>query len=408
MEASRKGVGASRQDALRDGSVNGAGDRSRAEKGPQDPRSTINFCFTLAVHYDDGDQADDDYWTGNNIWAKARGMNAKIVQVGGGYPVVFDGALNWTGSDRGCTGPRSGLLQGDFDFQLTSSGRVRNMNIDVKAADSGYRAKYEWRDYGGSGRNTSDVPVGTRGNAYAAVAYAAAVHNGGVSGNLVVETRSSRGSSVGGDISMDDAKLFLAPGDEQMKRVIAHEMGHVVGGWGSELNHGDAIDYSFTDAATGLCPSAADGHTLQSREYSSTAMAEGWANFYAADIWNSHDQDDCSLAFFGTAVDCEAGQWGYPVKYMENKCENLFNVVVFDGFGVELDWMRAFWDVHTDGNQSADHAALHSWMARQSWGKCDGYFWLNDSANEIGGELDHDWDNAKTRNGVDWWANYCG
>jgi hypothetical protein len=42
-------------------------------------------------------------------------------------------------------------------------------------------------------------------------------------------------------------------------------------------------------------------------------------------------------------VDVESGTAIFPASYMENNCTSD----TIDGYGVELDWVRHFWDLHT-------------------------------------------------------------
>jgi hypothetical protein len=72
---------------------------------------------------------------------------------------------------------------------------------------------------------------------------------------------------------------------------------------------------------------------------------EGFADFYAADVWNDHDQTDCQYQVGSAGYDCEDGTGtSFSNGWLESQC-----ATTHDNRGVELDWMRVFWAVHTMG-----------------------------------------------------------
>jgi len=122
---------------------------------------------------------------------------------------------------------------------------------------------------------------------------------------------------------------------------------------------------------------------------------EGWAHFVAADVWNSGEhsggQPTGWLVYWGTGnplINVEAGQggcaampgdpegfrrqyadaclsagWAADVNCATGDCDNV---------GVELDWMRAWWDFHTDDGLPGarpDHADLQEVIDDATWTK---------------------------------------
>ena len=86
-----------------------------------------------------------------------------------------------------------------------------------------------------------------------------------------------------------------------------------------------------------------DGHATSSKELQSCAMEEGFGSFYAADAFNDHGQTDCMFRIALTTINCESESFAHPLALMETRCPQPFA-----GFGNETDWMRTFWDLHTD------------------------------------------------------------
>lgn len=146
---------------------------------------------------------------------------------------------------------------------------------------------------------------------------------------------------------------FAEPQDSS-KFVIAHEYGHV--------NQGATQTGSIANDCTW---NMQGGHGMTTKEFMSCAMTEGWANFVSADGWNDDSAGaggklrywgDCrgsstiDIESSGDAADC-------VVKYLEN------NFTGYGGRGTELDWMRTYWDYHTNDQTShPGSAASHTQM----------------------------------------------
>ena len=115
-------------------------------------------------------------------------------------------------------------------------------------------------------------------------------------------------------------------------------------------------DHNPYNYASTLCDETTSGsHSINSQEWAGAALSEGYSQFYAADVWNTHADHgaNCQFRYYKLmggdrkTVDCEdnsANTAEFPGKYAENwPCDTPL-----DGTGVELDWMRFFWDFHTN------------------------------------------------------------
>jgi hypothetical protein len=177
-------------------------------------------------------------------------------------------------------------------------------------------------------------------------------------------------------------------------------MGHAIGdfGTGGKLINGNVSMNSAT------CPATANDHSIGSQEWVSGAMIEGWGHFFAADVFNDDSEADCGFEYYKTtfsdsspAIDCESGNSPYVLAYMENECGPTV-----DNRGVELDWLRQFWDVHTNGGGISFNTMLTTWINNaNTWTNTTAYDELDAEANSVGGTLNANWDGMKSANGVD-------
>jgi hypothetical protein len=79
----------------------------------------------------------------------------------------------------------------------------------------------------------------------------------------------------------------------------------------------------------------------------------------------------------------------------------------YDGNGVELDWMRAFWVVHTRGSSDPTMNDLLRWIdaaddgTNPSWTDTNIYNLLDAEAARRGGTLNANWNFAAADHGID-------
>ncbi|MCC7111033.1 MAG: hypothetical protein IT382_17195 [Deltaproteobacteria bacterium] len=189
------------------------------------------------------------------------------------------------------------------------------------------------------------------------------------------------------------------------KFVVTHEFGNNVIRFATTMPNGSCA-YSVPP---GSACSSTDSHNIGSKEYQGCAFDEGGAHFYSADIWNNHNETDCSFKYYKNTgsnpaqpvIDCEASPadyssgMSYPVNYLESICPSPFA-----GMGVEGDWLRAFWDVHT--NQSTDptfNDIKNWWDTSDGWTDTTVYSALN-SGDENYPTIDPVWESIAALNGV--------
>jgi hypothetical protein len=137
-------------------------------------------------------------------------------------------------------------------------------------------------------------------------------------------------------------------------------------------------------------------------EHQKDAFGEGWAHFYAADVWNDHGQTDCTFKYYKASnptIDCEWGQTGFELAYMESTCN-----APYAGYGVELDWLRQLWNVHTVPwfGTPPSFTSMVNWISTTC---CidldDAYTRLHNRAYNIGGTLWYNWDWRDHVHGID-------
>lgn len=133
-----------------------------------------------------------------------------------------------------------------------------------------------------------------------------------------------------------------------------------------------------------------NGHSMTSLEWNSCAAMEGWAHFASADMFtaNHHAGGDPSGWFryiAGELIDPEA-QWdpsatcAVEIDQYADQCFSFpssCNNGDCDRVGTELDWMRTFWDYHTDDDLpgalrshvqlQADIEAAGGWTSSSAW-----------------------------------------
>lgn len=354
---------------------------------------TVKLCLKQTTTYTDAGHG-EDYWTTSAPYP--RSVPGVIVEVRRSGALLFAGPLGdgiGVGDPgKGCTPSIGGT--GTFAIRAFTYAEVQDNDIIVDG------------DFGDTVFELPSVVVTTMGthtvtyspgtfeaNVMAVAAQGLYRHAGGLS-NKVFSIHTNAGSSrADPNYSGNTAEIFIATGDSTKKFIIAHELGHAVGGQatGGRLVNNDC---SFSSVS---CPSAGS-HSMTSKENSACAIGEGYAHFYSADIWNNHYEDDCSFEYWGSgtpAIDCENGMLDYPQAYMENECAPTYG-----GRGVELDWLRQLWDVHTEGSEPSMNQML-GWMSSAAvWNATNGYSRLNTAADAVGGAINTNWDNRKAQNGV--------
>ncbi len=152
----------------------------------------------------------------------------------------------------------------------------------------------------------------------------------------------------------------IAPGSTNRKFLVGHEVGHWLHyQWtgGSPGFYAHSWDH---DSADSDCAFVGVGsHAMRSKEYSVGAFGEGFAHFLSTLAWNSSASTSAWFKYYKEVgdpayADFAADNWRLDVEgigispsggvsnWMEDMCS------VSDGYSVEMDWLRFYWDYLTN------------------------------------------------------------
>ncbi len=387
----------------------------------------VNFCFRLETQFDDAGLG-EDYWTSNTpTFREARGLYVQVQRyTASGWTSIFTGftgdGIGTGDPGKGCTGNLSSSGPALYQYKVWARSQVQGNTIE--AWDDFGTSGWILRNYaiagidyvvGGTTQVDVSTEVDTRLNTLMMVSYALYRHAGGLSGQIFRvrvddETRYDSAAKT----------IYISDGASDEKFKGNHEVGHAIG----DLTTGGMIVGSNYSVADSICPATADtptstsNHSLLSREHSEAAANEGFAHFYSADVFNDHDDTDCWFGYYKNeyglpkpvAVNCESGNSvsGNPfsVQFLENECASGNSWPAwfdeFGGHGVELDWLRAFWDVHTNGVNPPHLNTMLNWIdSADEPGNGTAYDELDEAADDVGGVILTNWNSAVSLNGID-------
>lgn len=222
----------------------------------------------------------------------------------------------------------------------------------------------------------------------------------------------------------------MTPSGLHRKFTVVHELGHAIATTISN-NKPNGGDYDDNDSDADCSNPQAWQHAFWSRETQKCAFGEGYANFYSADVWNTHGQKDCAYKYYktngnttypydrspltGAAFDC-AGDDGADADASRDDFTNgqSVNGVPFlnncsgspyAGKATELDYTRVLWNVHTDGNTQPTFTDIAGWIGNCGGGTPLGnlttYTQLDACAETRNDSLEANWDANKTAHNVD-------
>jgi hypothetical protein len=171
--------------------------------------------------------------------------------------------------------------------------------------------------------------------------------------------------------------LFIQPGDSGQRRkfLIGHEVGHWlhhqwVGGWIIDSAYA-ATMYDVDDVTATACDSFAANvpgkHAMRSQEHQTGAYLEGFAHYLSALAYNSHNETDGWFKYYKDTttpnytydlIDIEAvggSPAGGAVSWMRagSGCDCEASYLGCEGYGVEMDWLRQFWDYRTNASPAS-------------------------------------------------------
>ena len=138
------------------------------------------------------------------------------------------------------------------------------------------------------------------------------------------------------------------------KFLIAHELGHrilslAIGGYNNDVSF-DLVPGNVA----GVCDTTSS-HSMCSMENESGAAMEGWAHFVATTAFNNTASTNPGAimrywsAGGDTTVDIEEGATGGASNYFDTVCPDVASATKLS---VQLDWLRHWWDYHTNATES--------------------------------------------------------
>lgn len=375
----------------------------------------VNICFWYEVAFSDTGTIQDpgagDHFRNNNNKI-ARGAKVKVTRVFGNWDVFFD----YVDAESGCTPTLT--LNSIWNYRITiySEAKLQNSNIVklrnywdapslyARVLSSTFKPNangfyfFTWDDYDADWVPTIAAGTGfslyrNHGDTYFETFY---IYNYECSG---------------GSSGFTGEYICLSTGGRERRFSIAHEMGHNFIYIQADAGSAYGYDYSSTE-----CPGSSGSHSFDSQEYQRAAAWEGIAQFYSASVWNNGDEENCEFDYYRSvdmnrnglpdATDgnpnyiysCEVG-----VQFMDSNCDadDLENDPTL---GNEFDWLRFWWDLHTDEEISITTIS-HIWEAanpddEDGWNDGTAYSRLRSAA--IGNGISaNDWDYWAAQHGVD-------
>ncbi|MET0287844.1 MAG: hypothetical protein ABW352_25370 [Polyangiales bacterium] len=396
------------------------GDAAGGAAGEKAAESVL-ICVNIVTNY--LDHFAGDFFTESGDFARpAYGMKFRL-QGASSTPIAEGNLLDGSSNTKpGCIG-RTLSLQTNTNYALTlwSEGKVSGnavvaqeakkvqsvtLNISVPAGTGGL-AVYDL--------DPNPLSRETAWNVYEALAYSLGKHPGFTPLKTVFDIA----PTGGGAYTCETNSVSFESGLTQFKYIIGHELGHA---WhftnAGYVGNCSLPAQDYTDRGNGNVPGsvtsndcnspppsgASDSHGLFSREWSSAAVVEGFANFYSAAVWNDATQRDCEWSQLADTVrDCE-GDTSLPDRLMLTQCEQPSAGWARDR-GNEWDWLKVLWDVHTDMAPRPTMNEILRWIRTAGeqgvrYTRSNYYLLLDDRALRIGGSLWRNWEAARFRNGV--------
>jgi hypothetical protein len=373
-------------------------------------QADVKFCYTAHAQYVDNNIGEDNWLS--DTQRSLKGAYVTVRRDGPSGALLFNGYL---GDALGTNDPGAGCIPNvvttnnndTYWVRLTSSGAQVNGNSVSAIFYSGSAANIDYTYVHTGGAGTFNIPISDTvrenqlWNIFVAAAHSIYRHGGGLSGKQFLIQYTDDGTR--NPNLYNGTTIYINTDAWNRKFMISYFIGlrlaHLA--VGSEMYARSASGSSVT------CPAGPAGatHSMGSRENQALAIQEGFAHFYAADVWNNDDFDDCKLGYFqdefGTGaptIDCESSDANYPRPYMETVCGTPW-----DGRGTTVDWMRTFWDLHTDGADEIPFNDILAWLrSADYWSDQNGYAELEEEAAQIGGTFYTRWTAAANTNGVDW------
>jgi hypothetical protein len=338
--------------------------------------ATVTLCAEYQVAYQDSnvlttpdtDLEGDYFYTNSN--KVARGARIRVVRSDGAVKSKF---ASDDGADAGCATFTLDHTE-TFDVLIISEAEVNGNTVKVKDAPGGSlfasnavntatnTLMQSWSP--SAGTSTVDIETNNPHNAWnaaAAAGHALWRRHVGLA-NKTFDLYLDDSCSSGGSCHRD-GNVHLGDDGLVKRFIIVHELGHAVEHFLTQIFDGD----SDVDADVDDCYTVVNrNHELNSKEWQSAAIREGWAQFYAAVAFNQTTDPACGFVYYKEqdydllngaeaddphALSCEQGPnnlFGNPSPpvvdakdYLGDFCAATGSV---DGRATELDWLRFWWD----------------------------------------------------------------
>jgi hypothetical protein len=300
----------------------------------------------------------EDYGLQDTGW-RARGARVRVWQNG---DYIFDSWLNRYGCAYLTTNSTAGfLIWFTGEVRLESGGGYINIKHLSTNSDTSLATTSVWIDSAQAGAVYR--PEIQYRDALGALSYAVQERfNGGVSGVWFYLKKAGCGNDPSkGSCSSSlngDPIIFMSSGQWRRKFIVGHEYGHKI--------------LSFIADYKNDCSYGTSGHGMKGPEYGSCASMEGWGHFVSVDIWNeSHTGSDNPS---GIIVYWDGNDTVYNAETGADQayCYTYFYTFTCDSLGFELDWMRQWWDYHTnnlptDPGSPPSHADLFNLVDDAAW-----------------------------------------
>ncbi len=273
--------------------------------------------------------------------------------------------------------------------------------------------------YPPASKTTTVLSVNEAFSVYAAMAYSLDRLMSGVYGSGWHEFEVYYDPYAGNATSWNDATdvPYVAIGGTdagESKYKPIHEMAHALQLDAVQPGSEAVAQATFMDCSFGN--GDAYNHTVNAPEYSSCADVEGFAHYMSAATWNNlgdgadglwMDWSVSSNSFSSyTLYDIETG-----TNEILNHCSETPAPSDCCGYGVEIDWARAFWDFRTDtgstkpGSMDMLQVYEDAYTYEINSLSCSAGHYddiLDSVTSELGSSLGSRFDNKAGVNGADW------
>ncbi len=360
------------------------------------------FCFQYEVDYTDA--SGGDWWTTSSDKI-AYGIQ---VQIDRPYENETD-FYGYVNASSGCVGPMN--LSSNAAYRITVYSKVKPGANYVRVVnnDEDDTRYYQVVDSAfipsATGIYTYTYQLSSLrvSNIAAAAGRAIGSNSGGLSGETFTLFNSPDGD---GNNSSGANGVYLNTNGRNRKFIMAHELGHQVGRKRDE----DSGAYKTYSADADPCfDDGGSDHHLNSKEDQTAGAVEGFAQYYAAVIWNNTSENDCQFYYWHVPFDFDRdGTYDSSVMY---DCETALTVghnylesrctPDIEDRSVEYDWLAFWWDMNTNGGLSTT-GILDIWDAANphNWSSSNVYSRLRTAAINAG-VSSSTWDYWAAHNGVD-------